>query len=319
MSISNTSDKTRSAVLTIIFTVFALALGDAIIKWISSSFTIWQLFVLRSLVVIVALVLYLKVFIRGLSLLPLNLRWSLTRSLLLTLMWIAYYAALSHIDLSVAAAAYYTLPLFVSMFAALLLGDSISMKGGLAILLGFVGVLLVLQPRTEDFNWFVLLPILAAILYALAMIITRSHCKLESAIVLSLWLNIVMLVTGVVATLLFSIVDLGEKYSENGQFLVGSWTPMGTREWLAIGVLSIAIMIGSIGAAYAYQNVKPAIISTFDFAYVAFAVCWGMLLFQEFPDVKGALGMMLIVFAGILSVRSTVNTARSAQNHTKSA
>ena len=78
----------------------------------------------------------------------------------------------------------------------------------------------------------------------------------------------------------------------------------GCKEWAAIGVLSLAILVGSIGAAYAYQNGAPATIATFDFAYVAFAVLWGVVIFQEVPSAVGAAGMFLIVFAGILAVRS---------------
>ena len=53
-------DRTRSAVVTIIFTVFALALGDAIIKGVSASFTLWQIFFLRSAVVVPILIVTLK-------------------------------------------------------------------------------------------------------------------------------------------------------------------------------------------------------------------------------------------------------------------
>lgn len=308
-------DRTRSAVVTIIITVFALALGDAIIKGVSASFTLWQIFFLRSAIVVSILVVVHKTRQRDTPILPKHFWWTVSRSLMLTLMWVTYYASLPHVNLSVAAAAYYTLPLFITIFAAVFLGDTIGKIGWLAIALGFVGVLMVLQPRIEDFNWYALLPVSSAILYALAMILTRSHCKSENVLVLSLWLNLTMLFTGAAITLVLVLVQPGSQVIEGQEFLVGPWSEMSAKEWVAIGILSVAILVGSIGAAYAYQNGPPATIATFDFAYVAFAVLWGVVMFQEIPSAVGAGGMILIVFAGILAVRSKAGQRRSSKEH----
>ena len=82
------------------------------------------------------------------ALLPRRAGWVALRSLMLALMWIAYYAALTHLALGIAAAVYYTLPIFITLFAALFIGDRIGPKGWLAVLLGFLGVLLILKPST---------------------------------------------------------------------------------------------------------------------------------------------------------------------------
>ena len=78
---------------------------------------------------------------------------------------------------------------------------------------------------------------------------------------------------------------------------------MGLNEVLAIGLLGIAILIASIGTAFAYQNGKSSTIATFDFAYVGFAVIWGALFFSELPDALSLCGISLIVVAGIMAVR----------------
>jgi len=219
-------------------------------------------------------------------------------------MWVTYYASLPHISLSVAAASYYTLPLFITIFAAFFLGDTIGKVGWIAIVLGFVGVLMVLQPKFDDFNWYALLPVLSAILYALSIILTRSRCQSENIFVLALWLNLAMLFTGVLVSLIMVLIGQSSPLVESQEFLIGPWSEMSIKEWGVIGVLSIAILIGSTGTAYAYQNGKPATIATFDFAYVGFAVLWSVVIFQEIPSALGAAGILLIVFAGILAVRA---------------
>jgi drug/metabolite transporter (DMT)-like permease len=59
----------------------------------------------------------------------------------------------------------------------------------------------------------------------------------------------------------------------------------------------------------------PATIATFDFAYVAFAVLWGLVMFQEIPSAVGAVGMFLQVFAGTLAVRSKARRHAPPNKH----
>jgi drug/metabolite transporter (DMT)-like permease len=73
--------------------------------------------------------------------------------------------------------------------------------------------------------------------------------------------------------------------------------------WLTLGFLAASGVIGGIGAAFAYQVGPPATVATFDFAYVGFAVLWGVLFFAEVLDPVTLTGMALIIVAGVLSVR----------------
>ena len=123
-------------------------------------------------------------------------------------------------------------------------------------------------------------------------------------LVLSLWLNLSMLIMGLLATLALSVFQLPASVMQDQIFLFGSWSTLGFTEVLALLMLSVAIIIGSVGAAYAYQNGRPATIATFDFAYVAFAMMWGILIFGEELTGRGILGISLVVIAGVLAVRS---------------
>lgn len=296
-------DNIKLAVAAILLTVLVLSLGDALIKRISTEFTLWQIFVIRSAIAIPVLVVVIKARYRATSLKPLRVNWTALRSLMLTLMWVAYYTALPYVVLSVAAAAYYSLPIFITLFAALFIGDKIGAKGWMAVFLGFVGVLLILRPQADDFNAYALLPIISAVLYALAMIITRTKCRTENALVLSLGLNVSFVSVGALAALLIGVWGSSNVDAARYPFLLGQWTAMGMNEWLAMGLLSTAIIVGSVGAAIAYQAGPSAIVATFDFSYVVFAAGWGLLFFAEVPDPITVIGIGLIVSAGMLAVR----------------
>lgn len=292
-------DRVGLAIAVIVFTVLALSLGDALIKQVSAEFVLWQIFVVRSALAAPVLVVVIATLARRATLLPTRPGWTVLRSVMLVAMWVCYYTALPHLQLSVAAAAYYTLPLFIALFSALFVGETIGRLGWIAIVVGFVGVLLILRPRAEDFNAYALLPLVSAMLYAAAMILTRTKCRSEHPLTLSLALNVAFIAVGAAAAL--AIGGLAD--DDRTGFLLGPWTAMGAAEWQAMAVLAVSILIGSIGAAIAYQNGPPSVIGTFDFAYVGFALLWGVVLFAEIPDALSLAGIVMIVAAGILSVR----------------
>ena len=300
-----TTDNIPLAGAAIIFTVLALSLGDALIKLTSSNLVIWQIFVLRSALLLPLLLGAVLLFGLPFARDTRTYFWIAARSLMLVGMWVAYYACLPHVDLSVAAAGYYTLPIFITLFSAVFVGDRIGRLGWLAVAVGFLGTLMIIKPSPTDFNAYVLLPLLSAVLYALAMILTRTKCQDVHPIGLSMALNLAFILAGGSATGLLALVP-GEQRTG---FLMAPWAAMATNEWLAILLLAAAILIGSVGAAFAYQRGPSSVIGTFDFAYVAFAVSWGIVFFEEWPDAVTVVGIFLIVAAGILSLRANAQAS----------
>jgi drug/metabolite transporter (DMT)-like permease len=293
-------DNVRLGVAVILVATLALSLGDAAIKLLSADFALSQIFVFRSLIAIPVVVIIIKARSRTASLMPRRIGWVALRSLLLTFLWLAYYMALPHLALGVAAATFYTLPLFITLFAAIFIGDRIGAKGWGAVALGFVGALFILKPEAGGFNAYVLLPLGSAVLDALAMILTRTKCRGENPLVLSLSLNVTLVSVGLVVTAYTAIAGTS---ANDSSFILRAWSPMDAGGWLAMAFLAAVAITASVGAATAYQVAPPATIATFDFAYVGFAGLWGILIFAEFPDARTILGIMLIVVAGIVAVR----------------
>ncbi|MEM7171107.1 MAG: DMT family transporter [Pseudomonadota bacterium] len=298
------ADNVKLAVAVILVTVMALALGDALIKKISADLVLWQIFVLRGLVAVPLLAGVLGWRFKGVSFWPRAVAWTAARSLMLVMMWVAYYAALPHVPLAAAAAAYYTLPIFITLFSACFVGERVGPLGWIAVILGFAGVLLILRPAADDFNAYALLPLVSAVLYALAMILTRTKCRGEHPLILSLALNVSFVAVGLAATGLMSLeFGMGPEAGKAASFLSAQWAAMGLREIAAIALLALIIMVGSVGAAIAYQSGPSSVVATFDFAYVGFAVVFGFLFFSEIPDWISLAGTALIVVAGIMTLR----------------
>lgn len=294
-------DHVPLAIATIFFTVFAMSVGDALIKQMgtTSSLGVWQLFALRSVLTLPLFLIAGRIMGQQASLRPRSPLWVCLRSALLIGVWIAYYASLPHLPLSAAAAGLYTLPIFMVGFSALWTQDRVRKAQAVAAVLGFIGVTLVLRPGGEAFSPYAALPILAAMLFAAAMVLTRVRCQGEHPLALALNLHLSFVITG-----LAGLLVLGSAPGLQSQtFLALPWQALDRDQWLLVLLLTASILIASIGTAIAYQKAPIAIVGTFEFAYVGFAVLWGVLFFSEAPDGLTVAGLALIVSAGILTVR----------------
>jgi drug/metabolite transporter (DMT)-like permease len=291
-------DRTAAGIGIILVSVLAMAFADAMVKRVSAELTLWQVFAARSLFAIPLLVALRRA--GGGALRPRAAGWAILRSLLLVLTWLCFYASLPVLDLSVAAVAVYTGPIIIALLSAALIGEPVSARHWGGVLLGFLGVVAILRPGSEAFSWFTLLPLLAAVCYALAMVLTRSKCRQEAPLVLSLALNAVFLLTGLIATGLLALLPLECETVTIYPFLLGDWAVMSLPEWGLMAFLGGLLAVYSVGVARAYQIAAPSIIATFDYAYLVSAALWGFVFFAEVPDLTTVCGMGLITAAGLL-------------------
>lgn len=294
-------DNISQGIMLIVGAVFLLALTDALVKYLSDSMSLWQLYVIASLLSLPVLG-GLLIGTSGPRPCVKSLRWVAIRSLLLLFMWIAYYAALPLIPLSVAAVAIYTTPLFIALLAAFSAGERLSWQAWVGIICGFLGVLVVLRPGEDTFTPATLLPVLAAIFYALAMMITRRHCQREHPLILTLGLNLAFLTAGIVFSALVA-TGATAQLEERTPFLFAHWQPLDISDFLLIAAYTLLLIIVNSGVARAYQIAPLALIGTFDYAYLIFASAWGYLLFNEIPDAMTWLGMGMILTAGVVVLR----------------
>lgn len=281
-----------------------MALQDAIVQWLSNTLPLWQFFMIRSIFVIPVLVLFATRDIKSITraLQP----WPLLRSGLLVSMYVFYYAGLPRLDLSVVAATYYTAPLFILLLSAILLREPVTRAQVLAIAMAFGGVLVIVQPAEGGFDAMTLIPLAAALMYALAAVTTKGRVFSESPWVLVLSLNIVFTAVGVSGTaLLLAIRPEASAYP----FLLSPWAPLtfsNLATVVALGMISIGI---HLFLAKAYQAGPTGVVAVLDYAYLCFASLWTLVLFGRVPQAH-VIGTLLIVLSGLLSLWSGTAAAR---------
>ena len=289
----------------IIATALAISLQDVVFKLFSGDLTLWQIFALRGVVAICLLSILaiarhqLTTVIRSAFSV-----WPILRGLCLTMTFLAFYAAIPFLSLSTVGAANYIAPIFIALLSAFVIGERVGKQGWLGVFLGFAGVLVLLQPGTDAFSAFALLPICGAAFYAAGHIITRTRCQNITAEALAFSLITTMCIAGLVVSATLVVFTPSTVFVESYPYIFGRWSEPDLNDWLVLGVLALFAVSISMMLARAYQIAPPATIGTFEYSYLIFVAIWDILFFETPPTVMSLTGMLMIVGAGLLVMRS---------------
>ena len=304
-SLAVPGDRAGMGIGLIVLAVFLMSIQESLFKLFSAELSLWQIFTLRGLIAVPLLALLAALGSRHAAIWREATRPAvLARSFIMTLMFLAMYAAIPVLDLSTAAAGIYTAPLFVVLMSSYLLREPVSARGWFAVAIGFTGVLLVLQPGADAFTAWAILPLFGGFCYALANVTTRRHCRDLSPASLSLSLNVALLLTGVALTLLVLAWRASAEWLATYPYLFDVWSPIGKREWVLIVCLAILVVVIGMALAAAYQRAPAARIAAFDYSYLVFVAIWDIVIFETIPDLLTMGGIGLIVAAGFLAVRA---------------
>lgn len=192
------------------------------------------------------------------------------------------FAAISMLPLSTATALSYTIPLFIAVFAATTLRESIDRQRWLALAVGFGGVLLMVDPDFSSSNGLgVLLAVLSAVAGAAAVISIRSMASTESSTTIAFYFAVVGAFVGALSMLF--------------EFVVPRWSD-----------LPILIGIGLMGGTaqllltFAYHRASASVIAPWEYATLIFATLIGAIAWAHLPTMRELFGIATIIGANLL-------------------
>jgi drug/metabolite transporter (DMT)-like permease len=178
-----------------------------------------------------------------------------------------------------------TAPFFLPLIGLLWLGDRVKPQTWWAILLGFVGVVVILRPGSGAFNPVLLLALASAALMGVAKVSIRRMADTEPPRRIVFWF-------GIFSTLISAVPMLwGQHWPDSQQFL-----------WL-LGIGLIAT-IAQLCMTHAYQLASPGRIGVYNYTSVIWAVALGWLFWGETLYLSFLIGTLLIVSAGAWNLRS---------------
>ncbi|MBL6595954.1 MAG: DMT family transporter [Candidatus Puniceispirillum sp.] len=285
----------------LLFGVFVLALQDATVKLIAPETSFWQFQTLRA-VGNALLIITLAMMSGGFSLLvPKNWRPVYLRGVMLSICMFCFFSGAPFLTIAQMAAGLYTYPLFVSLLAGPVLGETVGPWRIAALVIGAVGAGLILDPSSAEFSLIQLLPVAAGFFYACNIIILRRDCRHENPLSLTLAVAVLFFVTGLVGVILLSLMPPPQDIIAAMPFVAHGWPELTLAVLGFVLFCSLLNLSGNICVARAYQTADSSWLAPIDFSYLLFATIWGRVIFDVWPPQKSLLGMGLIVFAGMVT------------------
>ena len=261
----------------------AYVINDALMKLLFSEISLFQALFLRSMIIVPPVVIiawFAKIAIGNLS--NYNKRLVLLRVGAEVCATIAFLIALQHMPLANVTAILQALPLAITMAAALFLSEPVGWRRWIAILIGFIGVLIIVRPGVNDFNIYSLSAVVALILITVREVFTR---KLTSK---------VPTITVALATVIVGVFS--------GIMMIGTeWHPVNASSWPLILSAGVAVLIGTFLSVMAMQTGEISFVSTFRYTAMLVAIGVGILIFDDWPDQLTLVGTVTIVVTGVYS------------------
>jgi RarD protein len=211
------------------------------------------------------------------------------RGLLLVLGTLAFFWAVTFMPLADSTAIFFAEPLVLTLMSALFLGERIGLRRILAVLIGFTGALIVIRPSFETFGLPALLPLLAAVSFALYLTITRGMAKTENAAAMQFWVCLfgMLILSGLMA----ASARLG------WDMVQPSWPTIEAWGWLAaLGVIATAAHMLAIRA---FRLAPASVLAPFQYLEILGATLLGAIIFHDLPDGWTGLGIAIVVGSGL--------------------
>jgi drug/metabolite transporter (DMT)-like permease len=285
--------------------VLVFSLQDAIVKQVSGAYPLTQVVFIRSCVAVPILLWLVQRDDGWRTLFAAPLAPLLARALIMLGAYTAYYMAFPALPLADAVALYFTVPLFVTALAGPFLGEQSGWRVWAAVLLGFAGVMVMLQPGSGLFEPAALLSLLSAALYGSAMLMARRYGTNVSAAVMAFFQNGVFLLGSAAAALVFQALNLAQATHPSVVFLVRPWVALVPSDAALMAVCGVVSAAGTVLLTNAYRVARASTVTPFEYTGMLWAPLWGFLFFSEVPRATTVAGAAVIVVAGLLALRSS--------------
>ena len=292
------NNNTKGIIL-ILAAMLIFAVQDSLMKYIYSSVALYEVYLFRTIVSFTLIIIYLKILKKPIVFKTHYPLLTFCRVILFFFGFSSFYISLTIMPLATATALFFVTPFLITIFAKFILKDQIGPRRWIAVIVGFIGVYIILNPNFDDFDYFSLSPILCAFCYALSMIIIKKTSKKDSVYQQMFQFYIGAMIISII--FYFFIGDGRYDTIDNpaAQFIF--------REWfsnLEFSLIYMIILGFTAAAAFllifsAYRIASPAVVSTFEYSILVWSTLSGWIFFNEVPKINTLIGMCLIVGGGI--------------------
>lgn len=193
------------------------------------------------------------------------------------------FTAIIYMPLADATAIFFAKSFFVTIFAVVFLAETVGIYRWGAVLLGFVGVLIMLQPGTDNFSIYGLASLTGAAGAAAVMILLRLLSRIDSANTImtygALGVGVVMLIPGVYF-----------------------WQRPTATEWFLLVSIAVVSYFAQKCNIFAYKYGEASLLASLDYVRLLWATLFGFLIFDQFPSLSTWFGAAIVIAAAIFMI-----------------
>ncbi len=196
---------------------------------------------------------------------------------------LSWFYGLSKVPTAEATALSFTAAIFTAIVAYILLGEKMRLHRWIAILGGFVGVIVVLQPNTENYNPYMLLVLVSCVFWGLSVTLVKLLTRTDSTISIVAWMSILLTVMSLPPALLY-------------------WQWPDADQFILLGIMGVLATLGHLGMTQALSLADTTAVMSIDFMRLIWAALIGTLFFGDVFDIYTWIGATIIFSSGLYIV-----------------
>jgi len=262
-----------------------LPVMDGLAKYLSADLPVLQIVWARYFFTVVITLSFIIIFFRKQLVWTSKPKLQLFRGLILLCANMLFFYAISIISLTKALTLAFVAPLIVTALSPFILGEIVGYRRWLAVIIGFIGSLIVIRPGLIEFNLATLAALGTGFFYGIYFIITRKLHTADSPL-------LTLLITGVVGAIILSA------------YMPFSWIEPNPNQWLFMFCIGLCASVGHFFLILSLKYADASKLAPFSYFEIVTNVIIGYYFFSDFPDIWTWVGLLIIINSGIyISIR----------------
>ena len=257
-----------------------LPVMDGLAKYLSVDLPVLQIVWARYFFTVVITLSFIIIFFRKQLVWTSKPKLQLFRGLILLCANMLFFYAISIISLTKALTLAFVAPLIVTALSPFILGEIVGYRRWLAVIIGFIGSLIVIRPGLIEFNLATLAALGTGFFYGIYFIITRKLHTADSPL-------LTLLITGVVGAIILSA------------YMPFSWIDPNPNQWLFMFCIGLCASVGHFFLILSLKYADASKLAPFSYFEIVTNVIIGYYFFSDFPDIWTWVGLLIIINSGI--------------------
>jgi drug/metabolite transporter (DMT)-like permease len=295
-------DRPLRGIACVVGGVTVFSIQDVVIKLLSGDYPVFEIVFVRSVVAVLPLLIF--VLPGGLvRLRPQRPAVHLARALMMFASYGCYYLALAALSLPQTVSLFYSAPLFMTALSMPLLGERVGIRRWSAVIVGFAGVLVMLQPEGASASLAAALALGSAVTYALSALMTRRLGTTDSAEAMAFSATVIYIAASAAAGIVFGGGRFAATDNPSLAFLLRAWDLPAPSDLALMALCGFIAAAGFYLLGQAYRTAPAAVVAPFEYASLPWAVLWGYAVWGTVPRLRLWLGIALVVGSGLYLLR----------------